>query len=133
MTTNTQIKNISTDQMNLEDAVALAQQLERYEQAVKLMKEKLKAYVELNGPVQANGKVWDFFYSSSSWEFEPDRLRTLAGMIAVDGHNPFEFLSLSSSALKKLKFSDELLSQYGSKKQGNKSFRNVKVENYQNK
>lgn len=130
MTTQIDNQSLKADEMQLEDAVALAQQLERYEQAVKLMKEKLKAYVELNGPVTANGKVWDYFYSSS-WEFQPDRLKVLAGMIAVDGLNPFEYLSLSSSALKKLNYPDEMLSQYGNKKQGSKSFRSVKVENYQ--
>lgn len=131
MTTQTEMQSKKADEMQLEDAVALAQQLERYEQAVKLMKDKLKAYVELNGPVTANGKVWDYF-TSSSWQFEPDRLKVLAGMIAVDGLNPFEYLSLSSAALKKLKYTDEMLNQYGTKKQGSKSFRSVKVENYQN-
>lgn len=130
-TTQADIQSKKVNEMHLEDAIALAMQIERYEQGVKIMKEKLKAYVELNGPVTANGKVWDFFYSSS-WDFEPDRLKVLAGMIAVDGHNPFDYLSLSSAALKKLKYSEEMLSLYGSKKQGSKSFRSVKAENYQN-
>jgi hypothetical protein len=118
------------DELQLEDAIAIAQSIERGEQAIKLMKDKLKAYVELNGPVKANGKVWDYF-QSSSWEFEAQQLKVLAGMMAVDGLNPYEYLSLSSSALKKLRYSDETLSHYGKIKQGNKSFRSVKEENYQ--
>lgn len=113
-----------------EDAIALAQQVDRYEQALKLMKDKLKAFVQLNGPVESNGKVYDLF-PSYSWEFEADKLKAMSGMMVIDGLNPFEFLSLSSSSLKKLKWSDELLNQYGTRKESSKSFRSVKVENYQ--
>lgn len=127
----TPLTELKVEQLQNEDAVAIAQQLERYEQTVKLLKDKLKAYVELNGPVQANGKVWDFFTSAPSWEFEAERLKILAGMIAVDGNNPFDYLSLSSAALKKLNYSEAMLSQYGKQKPGNKSFRSVKAENYQ--
>lgn len=119
------------EELQLEDAVALAQDLERYEQAVKVLKDKLKAYVELNGPVSANNKVWDFF-ESSSWEFEPDRLKALAGMMAIDGHNPFQYLTLSSSSLKKLNFTDEMLTQYGEKRSKSKTFRSVLAKNYTN-
>ena len=113
-----------------EDAIALAQQVERYEQALKLMKDKLKAYVTLHGPVEANGKVYDFF-PSYSWDFEPDKLKALAGMIVIDGLNPFDYLSLSKTALKKLKWSDDLIRQYGKEVESSKSFRSVKAENYQ--
>jgi hypothetical protein len=125
--TTTQIKN--TEEMHVEDAIALAQQIDRTKQALKLLEDKLKAYVELNGPVNANGKVWDYFHSST-WNFAPDRLKALCGMLAIDGFNPFELLNLSATALKKTGYSDDLLSQYGEKKQGNKSFRSVKAENY---
>lgn len=113
-----------------EDAIALAKEIERYEAAVKIMKDKLKAYVKLNGPVKANGKVWDFM-TSYSWEFEPDSLKALAGMMTLSEINPFEYLNLSSTAIKKLKWSDELLSQYGKKVPSSSSFRSVKEENYQ--
>lgn len=112
-----------------EDAIALSQELERYEAAVKLMKEKLKAYVLLNGPVEANGKVWDF-QPSSSWSFNAEQLKVLAGMIAFEQKDPYEFLTLSSNAIKKLKWSDEILSMYGTKEAKNSSFRAVKIENY---
>lgn len=118
------------EELHLEDAVALAQQLERYEQAVKLLKNKLKAYVELNGPVQANGKVWDFF-QNNSWDIKGDGLKQLAGMMVIEQKNPFDYLTVSANSLKTLGYSDELLSNYGQKKTGNKTFRSVKVENYQ--
>lgn len=113
----------------VEDAEALAKELERYEATVKLIKEKLKAFVTLQGPIEANGKVWDF-QPSSSWDFEPEQLKVLAGMIAFEGKDPFEFLTLSATAIKKLKWSDETLAHYGEKKATNSSFRAVKSENY---
>lgn len=113
----------------MEDAIALAQELERYEAAVKLIKDKLKSFVTLNGPVEANGKVWDY-QPSSSWNFTPENLKVLSGLIAFDGKNPFEYLTLSSTAIKKLKWSDEVLSMYGTKECSNTSFRAVKKENY---
>lgn len=125
---NLETKNVNDFEM--EDAIALAQQVDRYEQALKIMKDKLKAFVQLNGPVQANGKVYDFF-SSSSWNFEPEKLKAMCGMMVIDGLNPFEYLSLSSTDMKRLKWSDQIFSQYGTKKEGSKSFRSVKVENYQ--
>lgn len=127
----TQEQVLKTEEMQMEDAIALAQQIERYEQALKLLKDKLKAYVELNGPVTANGKVWDYF-GSTSWNFSPENLKALCGMMAIDGINPFELLSLSAAALKKTGFSEEMLSHYGTRKEGNKTFRSVKVQNYQN-
>lgn len=127
------MNNLATqkiDELVQEDAIALAQQVDRYEQALRLMKEKLKAFVQLNGPVEANGKVYDFF-PSYSWEFESDKLKAMSGMMVIDGLNPFEYLSLSSTNLKKLKWSDDLLGQYGQRKESSKSFRSVKAENYQ--
>lgn len=120
------------NELHQEDAMALAQQVERYEKALKLMKDKLKAYVELHGPVTANGKVWDYF-QSTSWKFEADRLKAMAGMMAVDGINPFQYLTLPNPSIKSLGWSDETLSHYGTKEPGSKSFRSVLAENYSKK
>lgn len=123
----TNLPNINIE--TAEDAEKLAQEIERYDAALKLMKDKLKAFVKLNGPVKANGKVWDNM-KSSSWHFEPDNLKALAGMMAFEGINPFEYLTLSAAALRKLKWSEEVISHYGVKKPGSESFRSVKEENY---
>lgn len=127
MTTVLAKKEVNEFQM--EDAVALAKEIERYEAALKIMKEKLKAFVQLNGPVQANGKVWDFI-PSSTWKFSAEQLKALAGMMVFEGLNPYDYLSLSSNAIKKLKWSEEILSHYGEKEAGKPSFRSVKIENY---
>jgi len=113
----------------MEDAIALAQELDRYEATVKLIKDKLKAFVTLNGPIEANGKVWDF-QPSSSWKFTSENLKVLSGLIAFEGKNPFDYLTLSSTAIKKLNWTDEILAMYGTKEAGSSSFRAVKKENY---
>lgn len=118
-------------ELHMEDAVSLAMQIDRYEQGLKLMKDRLKKFVELNGPVTANGKVWDF-HQSTSWNFDAEGLKNLAGMMTIDNLNPYEYFSLPSASLKKLRYSDELLAHYGTQKLGSKTFKSLLAKNYQN-
>jgi len=105
--------------LSQEEAVRLALEIERYEAALKQMKDRLKEYVAANGRLVAGDKVWDF-YPVDSWKFEPDKLKELAMGIAMDGKDPWEYLSLSASALKSLGMTEAELSQYGSKKVTNR-------------
>ena len=98
-----------------EEAVKLALEIERTEAALKQMKSRLKEYVDANGPLQAGDKVWDY-YSSVSWEFEPAKLKELAVSIAAEGRNPWEYLSLTASAIKTLGWDEAALSSFGTKK-----------------
>jgi hypothetical protein len=109
------LKNV----LSHEEAVKLALEIERYEAALKQMKDRLKEFVTANGRLTAGDKAWDF-YPSESWEFEPARLKELAMGIAMDGKDPWEYLSLSASALKSLDMTDAELSQYGKKKVTNR-------------
>ena len=123
---------LETNEMTKEMAeiMEIAQNLERYENAVKQMKAKLKAHVELHGPIRVNGKVWDLFESAPKWVFAPAKLRELAVEMTVTQKNPWEFLSLTSNDIKKLGFSEDVLSKYGTKQSGNKTFRSVQEKNY---
>lgn len=105
------LKNV----LSQEEAVKLALEIERHEAAVKQMKDRLREYVTTNGRLIAGDKVWDF-YPSESWKFEPAKLKELAMGIAMDGKDPWEYLSLSASALKSLGMTETELSQYGTKK-----------------
>lgn len=109
---------------SMEDAIALADEIERMEAVVSTMKNKIKAFVELNGPVKTQDKTWDF-RESTSWKFAPDGLKELAIDLATEGKDPWVYLSISSSDLDKLGLPEEMLELYA-KKTTRKSFRSVK-------
>lgn len=103
----------------LEEAVKLANEIERAEAAVKQMKEQLKAFVKENGDVETIDKVWGFS-SSVSWKFEGDALKQLSQDIVLEGHNPWDMLTLPKDSLNKLGWGEDVLSQYGTKKETNR-------------
>jgi|SRR5690606_26266634 len=105
------LKNILTQ----EEAVKLALEIERAEAALKQMKNRLKEYVDANGPLQAGDKMWDY-YPTVTWEFEPDKKKELAVAIAAEGKNPWEYLTFPASAIKSLGWTEESLLAYGSPK-----------------
>ncbi|MDP4087446.1 MAG: hypothetical protein Q8934_23050 [Bacillota bacterium] len=113
--------------MSMEDAVELANKISFIEAGLKGLKDKLKLYVELNGPVEAGDLVWDK-HPSYSWKFTPTNKKELSTMIAIEGLNPWEYLSFSAADLKKLGWSDNVLAQYAENKVSH-SFRSKKKEN----
>jgi len=124
-TTNGAIYTKEVNEFNHEDATELAYFIERQEQGLKLMKEKLKAFVKLNGPVETNEKVWDFV-PSTSWDFSPEAYSDMAAGIAVEGKNPFMYFSLGAKGIEKLGWDESVLSLYGTKKAGSPTFKGVK-------
>lgn len=99
-----------------QEAIDMANEIERYEAAVKQMKEVLKTFVEKVGlPVDTGEKVWDFS-SSESWSFSPLNLKALASEILLMGFNPWEYLDLGSRAISKLNLTQDVLGQYGKAK-----------------
>ena len=105
------LKNILTQ----EEAVKLALEIERAEAALRQMKNRLKEYVDANGPLQAGDKVWDY-YPTVTWEFEPEKKKELAVAIAAEGKNPWEYLTFSASAIKSLGWTEASLLAYGDQK-----------------
>jgi hypothetical protein len=99
-----------------EKAVQLANEIERLEAVLKSMKAQLKAYVDENGPVETDDTVWGYT-TSVSWSFEPDQLKELAQFIVLEGENPWRFLSLSGTSIKKLGWDENILSRYGIKRE----------------
>ena len=99
-----------------EKAVQLANEIERLEAVLKSMKAQLKAYVDENGPVETDDTVWGYT-TSVSWSFEPDQLKELAQFIVLEGENPWKYLSISSTSLKKLGWDENILSRYGIKRE----------------
>ncbi|WP_394237414.1 hypothetical protein [Niallia oryzisoli] len=111
------IKNTSVIEkpMTQAEAVAMADEIVRIEAVAKELKNQLKVYVEKNGSVETKDQVWDF-NESISWNFPGDKLKEIMTMIALDGYNPWEMISLSKRSLDKLGWNDDILKQYGEKK-----------------
>ncbi len=100
----------------IQEAIAMANEVERHEAALKQMKDALKTFVEESGlPIDTGEKIWDLSLSES-WSFEPDNLKALASEILLMGYNPWEYLDLGSKAIDKLNLTKDMLKQYGSSK-----------------
>lgn len=112
MTKNTSVKE---NQLTQVEAATMANEIARLEATVKEMKNQLKDYVEKNGPVETNDQIWNF-NESVSWNFAGDKLKEIMTMIALDGYNPWEMISLSKRSLDKLGWNDDVLKQYGERK-----------------
>ena len=98
-----------------EDAVQLANEINRLEAALKQMKDSLKAYVQVYGSVDTGEEVWDF-YQSVSWKFDRNHLKELAGEMAMEGIDPWEMLNISKANINKLGWDEQRISQLGTKK-----------------
>ena len=103
------------DVLTMDEAVRLALEIERTEAALKQMKNRLKEYVDLHGALVAGDKRWDY-YPTVTWEFDPDKKKELAVAIAAEGKNPWDYLSVSATAIKSLGWPEEALLAYGSQK-----------------
>lgn len=99
-----------------EEAIQIALEIEHLEAVLKTKKQQLKEFVDQNGgSFTAGDKIWGYS-ESVSWQFRGTALKELATVIALEGENPWEILSLSSTAIKKLGWDEDFLSQYGEKK-----------------
>lgn len=102
---------------NIQEAIQIANEIERYEGALKQMKDLLKQFVEKTGlPVDTGEKTWDFSVSTS-WDFTGEQLKNLSAEILMMGHNPWEYLKLGGKEIEKLNLSEAILKQYGKSKE----------------
>lgn len=103
------LKEINTQQ----EAIELANEIERIEATLKQLKDNLRGYVEVHGPVNTGEKVWSC-NNSVSWRFAD--MRKLAEGIVLDGKNPWAFMTITAANLKKLGWDDVVIEAYGGKK-----------------
>lgn len=112
---NTILTKIGTKIETMNEAIKLANEVERIEAVLKIMKDQMKAYVQKNGPIETDSVIWDF-NESVSYSFNSDQMKSIAENIVLEGENPWALLSISSSNLKKLGWSDSFINQLGQKK-----------------
>lgn len=99
-----------------QDAAELAAEIERMESSLKTLKAELKRFVERNGAIETADKVWNYNVAVS-WEFHDSGLRDMADQLAVEGLNPWKMMTISATNLKKIGWDEEVLSQFGQKKE----------------
>lgn len=100
---------------NKEEAIELANEINRMDSALKIMKDQLKRHVKEQGAIDTGQEVWDF-YPSESWSFDRDGLKEVARNMALEGFDPWEFMSVSKTNLNKLGWEDDYLGKLGKKK-----------------
>lgn len=110
-----------------EEAIKLANEINRLEAALKQMKNELKKYVQEHGAVDTGEEIWDF-YESVSWKFDKDGLKEVARNIALEGMDPWELMNVTKTNLNKLGWDDDFLSKLG-KKRVTKRFTSRKNKN----
>ncbi|HBI04296.1 MAG TPA: hypothetical protein DDY49_09745 [Paenibacillaceae bacterium] len=99
-----------------EEAVKVAQELERVKAVVDELKKQLKSYVDVHGPLDVGEGLWGYHPGTPTWSFDPKKLKEMTFHMAMDGHNPWELLKLTSPSIKKLNWSEDVLAQFGEKK-----------------
>lgn len=113
--TQVQVEGIQT----MDEAIKIANEIERLEAVVETLKDDLKEFVKRNGPVVTETSVWGF-KESVSYSFTPEQLKKVAQTILLEGKNPWMYLSITASNLKKVGWDDSTISKYGSKKISNR-------------
>lgn len=98
-----------------EDAIKLANEINRLDSALKQLKDELKKYVKEHGSVDTGQEVWDF-YESVSWKFDKEGLKEVARNIALEGMDPWELLNINKTNLNKLGWDDDFIGSLGTKK-----------------
>ncbi|HZG72014.1 MAG TPA: hypothetical protein VEY51_10820, partial [Chondromyces sp.] len=53
---------------------------------------------------------------AASWTFGGEALMEVSALIALEGKNPWELLTLPTASIRKLGWDEETLSRYGEKK-----------------
>ncbi|MFC5591667.1 hypothetical protein ACFPRA_22535 [Sporosarcina soli] len=101
---------------NLGQAIKLGKEIERVESALKGMKAELKAFVDVNGPVDTGDVIWDYFISAS-WQFDEKGMKELAQNMVLEGVNPWKMLNITASNLKNMGWDDAVIAKMGEKKE----------------
>lgn len=105
----------------LEQAQQLGAKILHLEGCLEAMKERLKAFVEVNGPVPVDGKQFNFA-ESVTWKWGKEALSRAYSALLEAGADPFEVFTITSAGLKKAPWRDADLLELGAKKSVSKRF-----------
>lgn len=105
----------------MEQAQELGAKILHLEGCLDAMKEKLKVFVEANGPVPVDGKQF-YFSESVNWKWSRDALAKAYQALLESGMNPFDVFTITASGLKKAPWQESELLDFGAKKSPSKRF-----------
>lgn len=106
--------------MTEEEAIELANEIERVEKALKEMKNKLRNYVKENGSVNTGERIWDIRQSVSWRVNDAEKLKLLSDYIYLSGKDYWEYLGITTANIRKLGFDEETLSKFATKSVSNR-------------
>lgn len=115
-------------------AAALTKEIERLKMALKLSQDELKKIVEekFNGSLRLGDEIWGKF-PSVSWKGTAEAVNMFCAALTIDNVNPFEYISITESNLKKirkekgLEIDEEFMESIGFKKSITMRFDNKAV------
>jgi hypothetical protein len=119
--------NIPGQVTAFEEAEAVARNILRLEGALDILKERLRVFVENNGPVVVDDK--EFKLSPSRyWKWPQEALSQAVAQMQKEGIDPLTVLSLTSAGLKKLKWNEEKCRELGANLAETLQFKYVSVK-----
>ncbi|MGB9805131.1 MAG: RecB family exonuclease [Desulfofundulus sp.] len=107
-----------------QEAESLGAEILRLDTALGQMKDILKAYVSACGPVVVGSRQFALV-PSVYWKWDARSLEAAFERIRQEGRDPFDFLSLGATQVKKLGWGEDVLQELGAVKRESVSFRDI--------
>lgn len=116
-------------------AAALTKEIERLKTALKLSQDELKKIVDeqFEGSLRLGEEIWGKF-PSVSWKGSAEAVKMLCAALAIDKVDPYEYISITESNLKKIRkdkglaIDEEFMENIGFKKSVTMRFDNKKAD-----
>lgn len=99
-----------------EEAQSLGSDIIRLESTLEQMKQLLKGYVEFCGPVNVPGDRQFILQQSSYWKWTPAAIQAAHERMKLENQNPFEYLGITATQIKRLGWGSSLVKNLGAKK-----------------
>lgn len=99
-----------------DEAQSLGGEIIRLESALEQMKSLLKDYIKACGPVKVPGDRQFIMQESSYWKWSSAAIKSAYERMRLENQNPFEYLGMTATQVKKLGWSEKLVKEMGARK-----------------
>jgi len=111
---------------NHAEAIQAAGEILKLESRTKHLKDRLKNWIEVHGPVRVNNKEFSI-QESFWWKWPEGSLENAVRKMQSEGYDPLKILRLTAESLKKLPWSEDDILQLGAEKIISKKFGSKKI------